>query len=111
MQVLLLLLFHRCPSHGNHKPLRAALCNVWEVTRLESGRLTDVWEADRKNLVPDMIVPLDASHARKLASWEVPSNLEAAEARLLCVEPGKMRWQTVLSKSALRTARDVGDRQ
>jgi hypothetical protein len=84
------------------KPLRGAICNVWEVERKQSPRFTNLWHSSRQRqwrrryddggeeLLAAIL--LDGDNITKLASLQVPTDLGEAKARSLGLNPGHLSF-------------------
>ena len=69
-------------EHDGKPPLRGAICDIWEPTRREAPRFTDLWhstnEARREG-----IVLLDYCRIVKQATMQVPHNYDPGDAKRL----------------------------
>jgi hypothetical protein len=84
------------------KPLRGAICNVWEVERKQSPTFTNLWHASRQRqwrrhsedegeeLVAAIL--LDGNNIKKITSLKVPADLGEAKARSIGLTPGQLSF-------------------
>ena len=74
-------------QHDGKPPLRGAICDIWEPTRRESPRYTDLWHSTNEARREGAVL-LEVGVIAKQAYLQVPQSYDPDVARNLGLRPG-----------------------